>query len=65
MCDIVEGFVSQGISQGISQGDARTLIRCVENLMKKEDITASDACEKLGYKLSDYENAQKLMLENA
>lgn len=73
MCDIVDGFVSQGISQGLSQGiaqglsqgDARTLIRCVDSLMEKDNITASEACEKLGYELSDYENAQKFMLEEA
>ncbi len=53
MCDIVDGFKSQG--------DARTLIHCVEALMKSEDITASEACEKLGYKLSDYKDAQKLI----
>ena len=55
MCEIVEGFVSQGLSQG----DARTLIQCVEALMASENITASEACEKLGYKLSDYKDAQK------
>lgn len=77
MCEIVDGFISQGISQGIvqglsqgisqglSQGDARTLIRCVESLMEKENINASEACEKIGYELRDYENAQKFMLENA
>ena len=65
MCEIVDGFISQGIAQGLSQGDARTLIRCVDSLMEKENINASEACEKLGYELNDYENAQKYMLENA
>ena len=58
MCDIVNGFVEQGISQG----EARTLIKCVENLMKNKNLTASEACEILGYELSDYETAKDVML---
>lgn len=59
MCDIVEGFVSQGLSQG----DARTLVKCVESLMHSEDITASEACEKLNYTLEEYKEAKEVELE--
>ena len=51
MCDIVDGFKSQG--------DARTLIQCVEALMASENITASEACEKLNRSIGEYEKAQK------
>ena len=57
MCDIVDGF--------ISQGDARTLVQCVEALMSSEDITVSEACEKLNRSLEDYEKAKELMFVNA
>lgn len=57
MCDIVDGFVSQG--------DARTLVQCVEALMSSEDITASEACEKLNHSLEDYEKAKEAMFVNA
>ena len=48
MCDLLDSFISKGIEQGIeqgmaqgleqgeSQGDARTLIKCVESLIKKD-----------------------------
>ena len=65
MCDIVDGFVSQGLSQGLTQGDARRLVKCVEALMTSEDITASEACEKLNRSVEDYEKAQSIMLVNA
>lgn len=61
MCDIVDGFVSQWISQG----DARTLVQCVEALMGSEDITTSEACEKLNHSLEDYEKAKETMLIEA
>ena len=57
MCDIVDSFVSQG--------DARTLVQCVEALMNSEDITASEACEKLNRSVEDYEKAQRILLVNA
>ena len=61
MCEIVDGF----ISQGLSQGEARTLVQCVEALMASEDITASEACEKLNRKFEDYEKAKNNILEIA
>ena len=63
MCEIVDGFISQGFSQGLLQGEARKLVQCVEALMASEDITASESCEKLNRKLEDYENAKKIVLE--
>lgn len=65
MCEIVDGFISQGLSQGLSQGEARTLVQCVEALMASEDITASEACEKLNRKFEDYEKAKNNILEIA
>lgn len=57
MCDVVEGFVQKG--------KAEDFVSCVEGLMANNSITASEACEMMGRKLSEYEEAKKLLLINA
>ena len=64
MCDIVDGFVSQGLSQGLSQGNARTLIQCIEALMQSEGISVYEACEKLHRSINDYEEAKEAISMN-
>ena len=65
MDEYLQRIIDKAISQGRTEGDARRLVLCVENLMKADDITVSEACEKLGCTLEEYEDARNMQLEDA
>ena len=52
-------------SEGLAEGEAKERIRMIKSFAEKHSIPVEEACEELGLDYSDYEEAQKLLSENA
>lgn len=57
-------LIQEGIVIGETNG-AKRLVNLVENFASKHNISIEEACEELSVELSEYTNAQSLILENA
>ena len=56
---------SEGLEEGLAKGEAKERIRMIKSFAEKHSIPVEEACEELGLDYSDYEEAQKILSENA
>lgn len=52
----------EGIKEGIKEGKAETLIKSVESVMQKFQVSLQKACEGVGTTVEDYDRARKELL---
>ena len=57
--------LEEGLAKGLAKGEAKERIRMIKSFAEKHSIPVEEACEELGLDYSDYEEAQKLLSENA
>ena len=51
--------------EGEAVGDSKRLIKLVESFASKHNVSIEEACEELSVEVSEYKEAQSIMLENA